>query len=214
MIGKLLDHKRALALCAVMAIFETGSGLAQAQTAPAYACVQFNGSFLKTFQPVTDGQACESPLTRMLVAARTTLLFAASGAQNPDDAGSAYVARFLPYAVSLTEAYPMAIAITLNIDTDQGMYAIPAPSDTAAGVECIPVFDGKAAGNLTTLSTAADAIGRAAGNRYPHTLWSILGQPAGIATGQHQVAMACKADTPFYFRGLATLTVLQQIPGN
>jgi len=133
-----LQHKRALALFAVIAVFGTWSGLAaQAKTASAYACVQFNRGFLETFQPVSDGQACESPLTRMVVAARTTLLFAASGIQSPDDAGGAYVARFLPYAVSLTEAYPMLIAITLNIDTDQGMYAIPAPSDTAAGVECI-----------------------------------------------------------------------------
>jgi len=63
---------------AVMAVFGTWNGLAaQAKPAPAYACVPFNGSFPETFQPVSDGRICEYPLMRVLVVARTTLLFAA-----------------------------------------------------------------------------------------------------------------------------------------
>jgi hypothetical protein len=144
------------------------------------------------------------------------MFFAANAPRAADEAGRVYAARFMPNSVALTAAYPLFIAITLKVNTDQGMYDIPVQTDTSAGLACLPTLDGQAVGAALALSTDAASLGRAVGSmgRNPDTLWSILRSSPVTATGRHEVALACGAGATFHFRGVAMLTVLQQIPGN
>ncbi len=201
---------------------------------PTYACVSRNRnpSANSWFRIITAGQSCRTGEVRMIVVASKTLPIIAdtstqtgsSRTGNPILSSTA-----MPTDLSTPSGGPLVIAIRLQLNTDKGMYTIPAASRSGTpsplGVSCAPMLDGRRGEPPKGLSTNAAAVGQyndtgmvnpltgQLGNfssgHFPYTVWSILRSYQNTSPGQHTVALTCQASSAFHFGGMATVTALQ-----
>lgn len=228
-----------LFLMGLTAVFPVGVSAQVSSPDTMYACVRLDRDAHKgpSIRIVAADQACRPNETRMLLVASKKLLFfahAAPPAVTDRSAGlvdPAFVSKIIPTIVSVPASAPLFIAVTLQVDTDNGMYTIPHPSAVggrgmSSSVSCAPLVDGQQAGSPERLSSNAGAVGQGSVSGmvdprtgrfeelspgyFPETLWSILREYHDASAGRHEVAVACEAHAAFRFRGLATLTVLQQ----
>lgn len=194
--------------------------VAQVPAAPVYACVVITGDALASLRTITAGETCQSDETRVLVVTRKNLLFNAEATRPAVEGRSFFLARIIPTPAAIAAPAPLFIAVTLDVNTDNGMYTMPEPRVSPA-LACVPLVDGLAAGlpqPLSLPSVAAPLMATvsepASPGNFPYTLWSILREYPMASAGRHQVALACEAGASFHFRGLATLLVLQQASGD
>jgi hypothetical protein len=203
-----------------------------------FACVRLERSprLGVSVRMVSADQACQRNEKRMMVVASNTIPFFAHASRSiPSDSrvGSTtpvLTAKIAPVEIMAPSAAPLFIAVTLDVNTDNGMYVIPGPTGAARGassaVDCVPLIDDRQAGAAQRLNSRAQEIGTASASRvvdpvsgrvvqvvpglFPDTTWSVLRQAFIDSAGRHQIAVSCQARAPFAFRGTATLISMQQ----
>jgi hypothetical protein len=187
---------------------------------------------------VSADQACRPDEKRMAVISSNVMPFFAHASRSipPDSTGASaapvLTAKIAPVEIRVPSAVPLFIAVTLDLNTDNGMDLIPGPAGAARGmsstVDCVPLVDDRQAGAAQRLNSKAQEIGMASASRlidpvsgrvvqvvpgfFPNTMWSVLRQAEIGAAGRHQIAVSCQARTPFAFRGTATLVSMQKAP--
>src|SRR5271170_2592423 len=115
-----------LYLLALTAVCPTRVGAQVSPGATAYACVRLDSNGVEALRMITARQGCTSNETRMAVAASVNLLFSANALKpSGPDRSHIFASRIIPTIVSLPTSAPLLIAITLQVDTDNGMYTIP-----------------------------------------------------------------------------------------
>lgn len=202
-----------------------------------YGCAQLerNARGVSWLRIVPADQACKGGETRMLLVASQNLLFFADAPQpsrrSTDEVTPVFTSKIIPTILSIPISAPMLIAVTLQVDTDHGMYTIPSASGAEGqrrswSVDCVPVLDGQQAGTAQPLSTNAEAVGAESASRifdprtgrfgrlspggFPDTRWSIRRNYPAISAGRHEISVVCEAHAAYSFRGLATLIAAQQ----
>jgi hypothetical protein len=228
-----------LFLIGLMAICPESASAKHRADDSVYACVRLDrnpldSSWLRMLKP--HHKHCRRGETRMVVVASKTLPFFANAARpvvpgrSTALVASAFSSVIIPTIVSVPASAPLLIGVVLRVNTDTGMYTLPRPAadgrDTPSSLECVPVIDGEPVGLAKALGTNAEAIGQASASGmfdpktggfdhlspgyFPETLWSIRRESREASAGRHQVALSCEGSAPFAFRGVATLTLLQQ----